>query len=150
MTPTETTGRNNRSRRQQQLIKKDVVVLWGGSNDIARNNSIVDMKQILESVINANHTNVILMSVPHRHDLIRNSCVNNEVGAFNRRLRKRLKRSENVEMIDVVSDRVCYTKQGQHLNSEGKENMSKNIAATIECLLSKIVDLISVKWYNDK
>jgi hypothetical protein len=46
----------------QQLTKKDVVVLWGGSNDIARNNSLVGLKHILESLINANHTNVILLT----------------------------------------------------------------------------------------
>jgi hypothetical protein len=28
----------------QQLTKKDVVVLWGGSNDIAKNNSLVGLK----------------------------------------------------------------------------------------------------------
>jgi hypothetical protein len=108
------------------------------------------MKHILEFVINANNTNVILMSVPHRHDLMRNSCVNNEVEAFNRRLRERLKRFDNVEMIDVVSDKVCYTKQGQHLNSGGKESMSKKIVATIECLLNKSVDPISVELYNEE
>jgi hypothetical protein len=57
-----------------QLTKKDVVVLWGGSNDIARNNSIVGLKHILEFLINANHTNVILLTAPHRHDLITNSA----------------------------------------------------------------------------
>jgi hypothetical protein len=31
-----------------------------------------------------NTANMILMSVPHRHDLIRNSCVNNAVEAFDR------------------------------------------------------------------
>jgi len=50
------------------------VVVWGGSNDIARNNSIKGMKNILEFVLNANHTNVIIMNAPHRQDLI--SCVN--------------------------------------------------------------------------
>jgi hypothetical protein len=50
------------------------------------------MKNILEFVINANHTYVIIMSAPHRQDLIRNSCVSKEVEAFNRKLYKRLKR----------------------------------------------------------
>jgi hypothetical protein len=136
--------------KTQQLTKKDVVVLWGDSNDITRNNSIVGMKHILEFVINANQTNVIPKSVPHRHDLIRNSCVNNEVEAFNRRLSERLQRFENVKMIDVVSERDCYTKHGQHLNSGGRESMSKKITATIECMLNKKVDPISMKWYNDE
>jgi len=49
-----------------QLTKKDVVVLWGGSNDIARNNLTAGMKHLLEFVTNAHHTNVILVSAPHR------------------------------------------------------------------------------------
>jgi hypothetical protein len=86
-----------------QLTKNDVVVVWGGSNYIARNNSIREMKNILEFVMNANHTNVITMSAPHRHDLIRNSCVNKEVEAFNRKLCKRLKRFEKVKK-EVISE----------------------------------------------
>jgi hypothetical protein len=65
----------------QQLTKNDVVVLWGGSNDIARNNSIRGMKNILDFAINANHTNLI-MSAPHRHHLMRNSCVNKGSGGI--------------------------------------------------------------------
>jgi hypothetical protein len=93
------------------------------ANDIARNKSIKDMKNILEFVMNANHTNVIIMSAPHRHDLIKNSCVNKEVKAFNRKLCKRLKRFEKVKMIEVISERAVYTKHGQHLNTVGNEIM---------------------------
>jgi hypothetical protein len=132
----------------QQLTKKDLVVLWGGSNDIARNNPIVGMKHLLEFVINANHTNVILMSAPHRYDLIRNSCVNNEVEVFNRKLRERLERFGKVKMIDVVSERNFYTKHGQQLNSGRKESMAKKIATTTECLLNRKVEPISGKWYT--
>ena len=99
--------------------------MGGGSNDIARNNSINGMKNILELVMNANHTNVIIMSAPHRHDLIRNSCVKKEVEAFNRKLCKRLKRFDKVKMIEVINETACYTKHGQHLNTGGKEIMSK-------------------------
>jgi hypothetical protein len=93
----------------------------GGSNEIARNNSIKGMTNVLECVMNAYHTNVIIMSAPHRHDLIRNSCVNKEVEAFSRKLCKRLKRFEKVKMIEVISETVFYTKYGQHLNTGGKE-----------------------------
>jgi hypothetical protein len=110
----------------QQLTKKDVV-LWGGALMTARNNSKVGMKHVLEFVINVNHTSVVLMSAPHRYDLIRNSCVNNKVEVFNRKLRKRLERFGKVEMIDVVSERNFYTKHGQHLNSGGKESTTKKL-----------------------
>ena len=78
------------SMKVQHLTRKGVVVLWGSSNDISRNNSLVGLKNILKFLINANHTNVILLTAPHRHDLITNSCVNKEVEAFNRKLHKKV------------------------------------------------------------
>ena len=54
------------------------------------------MKHILEFVINANHTNVILMSAPHTYDFIRNSCVNNEVKVFNVVSERNLAKAHNV------------------------------------------------------
>jgi hypothetical protein len=56
----------------QQLLKDDVVVLWVGFNDIAKNNSPVGMRHLFDFVINVTHTNVIVMSAPHRHDLMSN------------------------------------------------------------------------------
>jgi hypothetical protein len=134
----------------QQLSKEDVVVLWGGSNDIAKNNSTAGMRHLLDFVTNATHTNVIVMSAPHRYDLIRNSCVNTEIEKFNRKLRLRLGRLGRVEMIDVVNDRNLYTRHGQHLNTEGKETVANKIASTIECMLNKQVEPITGKWYTDK
>ena len=60
----------------RHLTKKDIVVLLGGSIDVAKNNSQSAMKQILDLALNASHTNVIQLRVPHRHDLINESCVN--------------------------------------------------------------------------
>jgi hypothetical protein len=74
------TIKDTASVKVQQLTKRDVVVVWGGANDIARNNSLVGRKHILEFLINANHTNVILATAPHRHELITNACVNKEGG----------------------------------------------------------------------
>jgi len=133
----------------QQLSKEDVVVLWGGSNDIAKNNSSEGMKHLLELVMNATHTNVILMSAPNRFDLMETSCVNHEIENFNRKLRKRLERLGKVEMIDIGNDRNLFTRHGQDLNSVGKECMANKIASTIECALNKKVEPISEKWYTD-
>ena len=109
----------------------------GGSNDIAKNNSTVGMRHLLEFVINTTNTNVIVMSAPHRHDLMSDSCVNKEIEKFSRKLRLRLGRLGRVEMKDVVNDRNIYRRHGQHLNTEGKETMAKKIASTIECVLNK-------------
>jgi hypothetical protein len=87
------------------------------------------------------------MSIPHRHDLIRNSRVNNAVEAYNMRLCKRMKRFENVEMINLGTERDFYTKNEHHLNTT--ERMSMKIASTIQSTKEKM-ELISVKWKNDK
>jgi hypothetical protein len=69
------------------VIKERCVGVMGrGSKDTAKNNSIGSMRHLLELVINANHINVIVMSAPHRHDLMSNSCVNKEIEKFNRKL----------------------------------------------------------------
>jgi hypothetical protein len=81
----------------QHLTKKDVVVLWGGSNDIARNNSLIGLKHIQEFLINNNHTNVILLTAPHRHDLTTNSSINKEVKEFNKKLHKKVERLGNLK-----------------------------------------------------
>jgi hypothetical protein len=52
------------------------------------------------------------MSVPHTHELVRYSCVNNAVEAFNRKLWDRMKRFENVEVINLGIERDFYMTLG--------------------------------------
>ena len=137
-------------KKMAQLTNDDFVVLWGGSNNVARNNSVLGMKHILDLTINSSHTNLILLSVPHRHDLISDSCVNKEIAAFNNSLRNRMKRFSKVDVIDVTNEREFYTRHGQHLNSRGKENMATKIAQNIESLVEKKANPISMKWQDDE
>jgi hypothetical protein len=112
-----------------------VVVLWGSSNDVARSNSVEGMKHTLDFVRNSNNTLVTLISVPDGHDLIRNSCVNNPVEAFNRRLQNKMQRFENVEMIHVITESDFYTQHGQHLYTRSKEKRLMKVACTIKSML---------------
>jgi hypothetical protein len=107
------------------------VVLWGGANDVARNNCVVGRKHVLDLLINSTRTNVILLSVPHRHVLINDLCVNREVKFFNRSLRNRLKCFGKVELIEAVSEREFYTKHGQQLHSRGTVSVASRIARTV-------------------
>jgi RNase H-fold protein (predicted Holliday junction resolvase) len=72
------------------------VVLWIGTWNVAKNESDKGLHQIKKIVENNKHMNVIVMSVPHRHDLERKSCVNNEGIRINRKLRKFMKVFGNV------------------------------------------------------
>ena len=44
------------------LTKKDMVVVWGGANDIARNEANNALTHIINSVKSRKHTNVLLVS----------------------------------------------------------------------------------------
>jgi len=72
--------------KMAQLTKKDIIVPWRGSNDVAKNNTMVGMKHIVDLALHPSNTNVIILSAPYRHDLIKDSCVNREVEVFNWKL----------------------------------------------------------------
>ena len=69
---------------------------------------------------------------------------------FNKKLHKKVERFKKVEIIDVVNERSCYTRHGQHLNSAGKDSMSKRITTTIEHLLNSDKAPIKREWYKNE
>ena len=79
----------------QQLSKRDVVVVWGGSKDVGKMETKQGTNRIQRFVETNKHTNIILMEVHHRHDLIQESCVNKEVEKYNSRILKHMKVYEN-------------------------------------------------------
>jgi hypothetical protein len=77
------------------------------------------------------------MSVPYGHDLEANSCVNQEVNVYHRKLKKHLKPFDNACVIDVDTDRDLFTRHGLHLNLKGKEKTASTIMKTIKTMLNK-------------
>jgi len=88
-------------------------------------------------VDNHSETNIIVMSVPHRHDLEINSCINQEVNEYNKKLKQLLQSFDNVCIIDVDTDRDIFTKHGLHLNLKGKERMANMIVKAVKTTLNK-------------
>ena len=70
------------------LTRKDVVIVCGGANDVAKNNAKMALNQISNLVKSYNNTNIIVINLPPRFDLMHHSCVNNEIRSFNRNLKK--------------------------------------------------------------
>ena len=88
---------------------------------------------MMKSFVETNkHTNIILMEVSHRYDLIQDSCVNKEVEKFNSRIRKHMKVHEDAEVMKVNLDRRGFTKYVQHMNTMRKELMAKRIVEAIK------------------
>ena len=52
------------------LTKNDVVILCGGGDDVAKNKSKTAMRHIRIFIKTNNHTNIIMVSVPYRYDIM--------------------------------------------------------------------------------
>jgi hypothetical protein len=77
------------------LTKDDMVILWGGSNNVAKNDTMNGLRYLRKFINRKKNTNFTLITAPHRNDLSDHSCVNEEVKAYNRKMRKMMKSCEN-------------------------------------------------------
>jgi hypothetical protein len=82
----------------ENLNKKDVIVFWGGTSDVSKNYIQKGLRQLVDFDKKNKHTNTVVTSVPHRHDLAYWSCTNKEVENFNRKLLKFIKPLGHVNM----------------------------------------------------
>jgi len=108
---------NEITKTAKQEIKtmdcEDVVIVWGGANDISRNN----MKEALKYVskfANQRRSKYCINKLP-------TSCVKKEVLKFNRQVRNIMKVHSNVKQLEIDLDRKHFMRHGQHLNVCGKE-----------------------------
>jgi len=115
-----------------------VIVINGGTNDIGSqrnqiNRGLVKMTQFMQKY---NNTNIIVVNIPHRYDMDRNSVTKLEIQAFNRNPNKMAKVFSHVAIVEIVLHRKYFTQHGMHLNKSGKEWLSKLFATQI-CRLVK-------------
>jgi hypothetical protein len=115
----------------------DLVIVWGGANDISKNNTKEAVKSISEFVVTNKDLNVVLINSPHRHDLLRESCVNNEVVKFNRQMKKIMKLQSKVKILELTLDRYHFTTHGLHLNSKGKKAVTQDLALVVQQFFNK-------------
>lgn len=129
------------------LTNSDTVVICGGSNDVSRNMSQVGLNSLSNFVNSRTNTKVLILSLPPRHDLTPDSCVNKEIHSFNRKLHKIMKNKEMVKILDYDLTRDGFTHHGKHLNSTGKSSVVQLIAQyLIKSPTNNNGDPIPMKW----
>ena len=67
----------------EKLTMNDFLIVCSGTNDTDRNYSSNAFKNINNYIKSVNHTNIILISVSYRHDVMAYSHVNNMIKSFN-------------------------------------------------------------------
>ena len=67
------------------------------------------------------NTSIIVVNIPHRHDLAMNSRTNLEIQAFNAKLNKITKSLRHVALVEMDSNRKYFTKHSLHLSNARNE-----------------------------
>ena len=134
----------------KNLTKNHFLILWSGANNVAKNNTMKAFRCLVDLAKNSSHTNVILASVLHRHDLMSSSCVNEEIRALNQKLMKITKIFGHVSIMEVDPNREYYTKHGQHPYNLGKAKVSKQLfLQLLSVLQQKKAIPICLSWTKD-
>jgi 23S rRNA pseudoU1915 N3-methylase RlmH len=134
------------------LGKKNVIVLNGGANDIDTHSNnmkgaLVQMTQFMQKY---NNTNIIEANIPHRHEPDKAAMAILDIQAFNRKLNKITKSLRHVALVEIDPNRKCFTRHVMHLNKDGKEWLSKQIATQISKSVTNIRhELVIVLNWND-
>ena len=71
-----------------KLTMNDFLIIYSGTKDTDRNYSRNAFKNITTFIKNVNHTNIILVNVPYRYDVMDYSHGNNTMKTFNSKLLK--------------------------------------------------------------
>jgi hypothetical protein len=137
-------------KKEVRSLSKNYVVFWGGANDEGRDNSSTGLHQITNFITDNKHTNIILITAPHRYDLMQASCVNNKITSFNRKLRKMTKMHHHASILEMPNIRNLFTNHGLHLNGQGKEKLSNQIVSHIYLILDQILGSpLILKWEKE-
>jgi lysophospholipase L1-like esterase len=130
------------------LNNDDFVVVWGGANDIRKNNMKEALNSMTKFVKENNGPNVVLINSPLRYDMIPESWVNQEVIKYNRQVRKILKSQSKVNILELNLNRNSFTIHGLHLKIKGKKLVSQDLVRLVQHSLNEkpIHSTISIPW----
>lgn len=134
---------------QENLGKNDVLVIIAGSNDVAKNEADEMFDHMSKTLENTCGTNVVLVELPNRYDLVDWSCVNKEVAKTNLRLKELSYKYSHATIVKASrAVRSLHTQHGQHFNIQGKQWLAKLIAEQVENITTKDSVPISQKSHT--
>lgn len=106
----------------------DCVVIVAGCNDTTRGEGDQVPAVLRQSLERLKQTNVLVCTVPRRHDAHISDPCHKEVTETNRKIKEVCKELSNVRVFDLAElGRGCYTRHGYHLNAAGKKRIAEVI-----------------------
>jgi hypothetical protein len=116
----------------RELSEEDIIIYFGGTNDIAKNNSSKGISLIHQYALANYHTKIIFIEAPHRHDLMETSIINKEVKIYNRKLNKLTSKYKHTSTMHFDLQREDFTRHGLHLRNAGKDKLLTLLSGKIK------------------
>jgi len=121
-----------------KLTVNDFLIIYSGTNDMKRNHPRNAFNNITNFIKSINHTNIIFIRVPYRHDVTNYSRANSKIKALNRKLLKLAKIFSHVNITEPANNRLLFTRNGLHLNESCKEILSNQLVLHIFSVLEEV------------
>jgi hypothetical protein len=104
-------------------IRINILIYFGGSNDIAKNNSSRGLKLMHHYLIKNCHTKIIILEVPPRYDLMEASIIKEEVKIHNRKLNSFTSKYRHTSVMQLDLAREDFTRHDLRLRNAGKDKL---------------------------
>jgi len=118
------------------LNHNDMIILCYGTNDFDQKSKknlkkklSCTFQNIKKFIMNNNHTNILLMNIPFRYDVINASYVNKTILRLNRKLQKLVKINPHSNYLETSNDRNLFINHGLHRNKQGKNLVKFQLAS---------------------
>lgn len=114
----------------EDLNKNDHLLVIAGTNNIETTSRAILLKDIQNLISNSQHTNLILASIPMRHDApeldIKITQINSEIEKLAQNY------EDNLTLLPLhLLPRHLYTNHGLHLNKKGKLKLSEMVTTIL-------------------
>ena len=129
------------------LSRRDTITVWGWSNYVNKNETQSGFKCLYNFINQRTNTNLLTLTIPHRHDLSLHSCVNKEILTFNWKLHKVMKNIERVKVVEYDLTRDYFTCHGLHINASGRTKVAKAITQILtQPSEQNVIKPINMQW----
>jgi len=99
--------------------------------------------------VSNNHTNILVINIPVRYDLMNNEPVNKIISKINVKLQKLVKINPHSKFLATSKDFNPYTKHGLHFNKKGKYFINLQIASLLLLIFAHCTkEQIELNWYD--
>ena len=130
-----------------------MVVLCYGTNDFDQENMeknyACTFQNIKKFIMSNKQTNIPVINIPSRYDVINTDYANQIIASLNRKLQKLVKINPHSKFLITSHDRKLFTKYGLHYNKQGKYLFNLQIASSLlSSLAPNTKESITLDWYD--